>query len=109
LNTEQGIIDNNRGDTERWLEKGSYLRLRNLEIGYNFPDDLFGDKFSLSNTRIYLSAQNLFTITKYKGLDPDIVGNTDPSNGQVRILERGVDLGNWPASRVFSIGIQCGF
>jgi TonB-dependent starch-binding outer membrane protein SusC len=109
LNTEQGIIDNNRGDTERWLEKGSYLRLRNLEFGYNFPNDLFGNKFSLSNTRIYVSAQNLFTITKYKGLDPDIVGNTDPNNGQVRILERGVDLGNWPASRVFSIGIQCGF
>jgi hypothetical protein len=109
LATDQGIVENNRGDSDRWLENASYVRLRNLELGYNIPNNLFGDRLALSNSRVFISAQNLFTITKYKGLDPDVVGNQDPNNAQARILERGVDFGNWPASRVFSIGIQFGF
>ena len=108
LATDQGIDQNNRGNTDRWLESGSYLRMRNIEIGYNFPEEQFGN-WGITNARIFISGQNLFTITGYDGLDPDIVGNTDPNNGQARILERGVDLGNWPASRAFSIGIQCDF
>jgi TonB-linked SusC/RagA family outer membrane protein len=108
LDTEQGIIDNNRTDSDRWLENASYVRLRNVEIGYNLPTGLL-NRVSVKNARVFISGQNLLTITGYSGLDPDVVGNTDPNNGQARILERGVDLGNWPASRVFSIGVQCGF
>ncbi|QMU31228.1 SusC/RagA family TonB-linked outer membrane protein [Adhaeribacter radiodurans] len=108
LNTEQSIIDNNRGDSDRWLENGSYVRLRNVELGYNVPAALLG-RAGLQNARFFISGQNLFTITKYSGLDPDVVGNPDPNIARTRILERGVDLGNWPASRVFSFGVQCDF
>ena len=108
LATDQGIDQNNRVNSDRWLENGSYVRMRNIEIGYNFPAEQFGS-LGISNARIFISGQNLFTITGYDGLDPDIVGNTDPNNGQARILERGVDFGNWPASRAFSIGVQCDF
>jgi TonB-linked SusC/RagA family outer membrane protein len=106
--TETGITQNNRGDSERWLENASYTRIRNIEIGYRLPATLLS-KASLLNARIFVSGQNLLTFTKYTGLDPDVVGNTDPNNRQARILERGVDLGNWPASRVVSFGIQCEF
>ena len=82
--------------------------MRNLELGYNLPEGIFGQG-GLTNARIFVSGQNLFTLTRYSGLDPDIVGNTDPNNPQARILERGVDFGNWPASRVISIGLQCEF
>ena len=108
LASEQGIIDNNLGTSERWLENGSYVRMRNVEVGYNVPSALLG-RMGVQNARLFVSGQNLFTITKYSGLDPDVVGNPDPINAQVRILQRGVDLGNWPASRVFSFGIQCNF
>lgn len=108
LDTEQGVIENNRPQSDRWLESGSYVRLRNLELGYNLPATLL-TRGGVQNARIFLSGQNLFTITKYSGLDPDVVGNTDPNNSQARILERGVDFGNWPASRVFSLGVQFGF
>jgi hypothetical protein len=105
---EQGIIDNNLGTSERWLEKGSYVRMRNVELGYNVPSALLG-RIGVQNARLFISGQNLFTITKYSGLDPDIVGNPDPNKSRTRILERGLDLGNWPASRVFSFGVQCDF
>jgi hypothetical protein len=108
LDSEQGISDNNRGDTDRWLDNASYVRLRNIELGYKFPSAWL-NRLSLQQARIYISAQNLFTITKYDGLDPDIVGNTDPNNRRGQILERGVDFGNWPASRMVSIGLQCEF
>jgi TonB-dependent starch-binding outer membrane protein SusC len=108
LATDQGINENNRGNSDRWLEKGSYVRLRNIEIGFTLPTTQLS-RLGIQNARLFISGQNLFTITGYSGLDPDIVGNQDPVNGQARILERGVDLGNWPASRAFSLGIQCGF
>ncbi|MBD0254271.1 MAG: SusC/RagA family TonB-linked outer membrane protein [Cytophagales bacterium] len=110
LATDPGIDFNNRGDSDRWLENAAYVRMRNLELGYNLPADLL-TRVGFQSARVFVSGQNLFTITGYKGLDPDVVGNTnpDPNSPQTRILERGVDLGNWPASRVFSVGVQCEF
>ena len=98
--TETSITENNRGDSERWLEKGSYVRLRNIEIGYRLPESLLS-RASLLNARIFVSGQNLLTFTKYTGLDPDVTG--------LGLYERGLDNGNWPASRVLSFGIQCEF
>ena len=100
LDSDQGIIDNNKADTDRWLESGSYLRLRNLEIGYALGGNLL-DKVNFRSARIFVSGQNLLTISKYSGLDPDVVG--------LGLYERGFDVGNWPPSRVLSIGIQCEF
>ncbi len=99
---DPGLSDNARLESDRWLENAGYVRMRNLEIGYQLPQGL-ADRFKMQNARVYLSGQNLFTITKYSGLDPDVTGNPDNA-----ILERGYDVGNWPASRVFSIGLQLG-
>jgi TonB-linked SusC/RagA family outer membrane protein len=91
---------NNMAQTSRWLEDGSYVRLRNVEIGYSFSSNTLR-KTGISNAHVYISGQNLFTITNYKGLDPDVQGTG--------IITRGFDAGNWPSSRVFSIGLQFGF
>jgi hypothetical protein len=97
---DQGLVDNARFSTDRWLEDGSYVRLRNVQLGYSFNDALL-NKLGMSGLRIYATGQNLFTITDYSGLDPDVQGNG--------ILERGVDAGNWPSSRIFSLGLNVEF
>lgn len=94
------VATNSMAQTDRWLENGSYVRLRNLEIGYNFSRNMLG-RIGFTNTRLYVSGQNLFTITKYKGLDPDVQGTG--------IIARGFDAGNWPSSRIISIGLQGDF
>jgi TonB-dependent starch-binding outer membrane protein SusC len=91
---------NNMAQTSRWLENASYVRLRNIEIGYSFSHNTLM-KAGISNIHVYISGQNLVTITKYKGLDPDVQGTG--------IITRGFDAGNWPASRIFSVGLQFGF
>ena len=97
---DQGIISNNFSYTDRWLENASYVRLRNVEVGYTFQKSLLS-KVNLRNTRLYVSGQNLFTVTKYSGLDPDVTG--------ANIQERGVDNGHWPSPRVISVGITGDF
>ncbi|MGV3589959.1 MAG: SusC/RagA family TonB-linked outer membrane protein [Adhaeribacter sp.] len=99
-NTDPGIDFNNRGSSDRWLEKASYVRVRNVEIGYNLPAT-FLSRLHTNNARVFISGQNLLTFTDYSGLDPDVTGNG--------ILERGVDAGSWPASRVYSIGLNFEF
>ncbi len=94
------VSQNNMAQTDRWLESGSYIRIRNIELGYNFGKSLL-NKISFSNARVYISGQNLFTLTKYKGLDPDVQGTG--------IISRGFDAGNWPASRFVSAGLTCDF
>jgi len=98
---DRGINENARGNTDRWIEDGSFLRLRNVELGYSLPSKLIS-KANISNARLYVSAQNLFTITKYSGLDPDVVG-ANPN------LEPGVDNGNYPSARIISFGLSVGF
>jgi TonB-dependent starch-binding outer membrane protein SusC len=88
--------------SDRWVESGAYGRLRNVQLAYNFPKS-FLDKAKMSSLRIYVNAQNLFTITKYSGYDPDYVG--DNSN----FISRGIDAGSYPVSRVISTGLQLSF
>ena len=94
------VTTNNMAQTDRWLESGSYVRIRNLELAYSLPKALIS-KVSFTGARVYISGQNLLTITKYKGLDPDVQGTG--------IISRGFDAGNWPSSRVISIGLQGDF
>lgn len=98
--SDQGLVDNARLSSDRWLEDGSYVRLRNIQLGYSFNEDSLS-KLGVSGLRIYASGQNLLTFTKYSGLDPDVQGNG--------ILERGVDNGNWPSNKIFSIGLNVEF
>ena len=97
---DQGIQFNVLPQTDRWLENGSYLRLRNIELGYNLPKGALS-RAGFTNTRIFVSGQNLLTFTKYTGLDPDITG--------VNIFERGLDNGQYPALRILTAGINVGF
>ena len=84
------------------VQKASYLRLRNLQVGYNLSQALLS-KLKISTFRVYVAADNLFTITNYKGLNPDI--------GIGSFLDRGVDNANYryPVSRILSIGINTEF
>lgn len=97
---DQGIQYNVLPQTDRWLESGSYLRLRNLELGYTIPKNTL-NHIGFTSARVFVSAQNLLTITSYSGLDPDITG--------VNIFERGLDNGQYPALRILSAGINFGF
>ncbi|HYC29983.1 MAG TPA: hypothetical protein VEB42_14220, partial [Chitinophagaceae bacterium] len=99
-NPDQGTQFNTFPQTDRWLESGSYLRLRNLEIGYAIPATAL-NRVGFKTARVYVSGQNLLTFTKYTGLDPDITG--------VNIYERGLDAGQYPALRIYSAGLQFGF
>ncbi|MFT3933014.1 MAG: TonB-dependent receptor [Chitinophagaceae bacterium] len=82
-----------------WVENGSYLKLKNLNIGYTLPQAM-ANKLSLTKVRIYFSTQNLFTITKYTGLDPEIgIQGGNP-------IFNGVDNGVYPSSRFFTFGLN---
>jgi TonB-linked SusC/RagA family outer membrane protein len=87
---------NGRTSSDRFLEDGSYFRLRNLQLGYTVPSD-FLEKMKVDRLRIYLAGQNLFTITDYTGYNPDIYSG---------LLNRGVDTGIYPYSKTFRIGLQ---
>lgn len=97
---DPSVSANNMAQTDRWLENGSYVKLRNLELGYTFSPGWL-KKASINSLRLYISGQNLFTITKYKGLDPDV------ANGNVEM--RGFDSGFWPSSRIYSVGLNLNF
>lgn len=86
--------NNNNRNSNRFIEDGSYLRLKNVKLGYTIPERLT-KKLALSNAHIYFSGQNLFTLTKYSGFDPEVSG--------------GVDSGNYPLTRTFSMGVDIRF
>ena len=89
---------NNYGPQDRFLYDGDYLKLKNIEVGFNIPNL---EKTGFSKLRVYASAQNLLTLTNYPGYDPEVV------NGW--ILERGVDWGAFPNPRTISLGLQAKF
>ncbi|MEP6646229.1 MAG: TonB-dependent receptor [Saprospiraceae bacterium] len=99
----------NRRVSTRFLEDGSYMRLRNVTLGYDLKG-LIKSK-SISSWRIYISAQNLLTITKYSGLDPEIQANTNDTKGYnvSSDLAVGIDWGTVPAPRVFLLGTNLKF
>jgi TonB-dependent starch-binding outer membrane protein SusC len=87
-----------------FVENGSYLRAKNMQIGYNFSATSL-KRWGISRMRVYLSAANLFTITKYTGLDPELPSTqSDPSNKTS--TDFGVDEGTYPASRTFLLGFN---
>ena len=81
--------------SDRFIEDGSYLRLKNLTLGYTLPAAL-AQKVQLSTARLYLSCQNLFTLTNYSGFDPEVGAG-------------GVDMGTYPVTRTVSLGVNIQF
>lgn len=92
--------------TSRFVENGSYLKLSTLSIGYTLPKEVV-KKLDVSNIRFYLSGQNLLTLTKYKGLDPELF--TDHSTTTDFMGAFGIDAGGKAQQRVFTFGVNIGF
>ena len=98
------IGDPNDNDimSDRYIEDGSYLRLKNISLGYTFPKKWIS-KLNLENLRIYANIQNLWTITKYEGYDPEVGASTQ----NVNVF--GCDNGRYPSPTTYSFGINVGF
>ena len=88
-----------RAESDRYLENGSYLRLRSVQLGYTFPQTWF--KGAIQHARVYINAENLFTITSYSGYSPDV--NADNAN------YRGLDNYIYPTNRTFMLGLNVTF
>jgi TonB-linked SusC/RagA family outer membrane protein len=90
------------------IENGAFLRMRNLQIGYTLPGKV-AEKARMSKARVYVSAQNLFTISSYSGYDPDLgSANINGATAQSP-LTIGVDFGRYPVARMFTFGISTQF
>ena len=102
------VNDNfSRAISSFYVEDGSYVRLRNLQIGYNVPSTM-GRWLPVS--RIYVQGENLFTITGYPGLDPALpAANVTGPAGDIRDQYRGVDRGSYPSNRMLSVGVIANF
>ncbi len=97
---------NNARPSSRFLEDGSYLRLKNLQFGYTIPANAL--KFiGLKQARIYASGSNLFTLTKYSGLDPEMTVSNNSRNEGDRAA--GIDWGTYPSARTIMFGIDITF
>jgi TonB-dependent starch-binding outer membrane protein SusC len=88
-------------NTSRWLEDGSYLRVKNVQIGYTLPKSFTTKLTTQTSVRFYVTARNLVTFTKYTGFDPEITGTG--------FFGRGVDNGAYPNVRTFTGGVQVNF
>ncbi|WP_080238989.1 SusC/RagA family TonB-linked outer membrane protein [Spirosoma rigui] len=105
-NTMQPIFEDvsnfstNQVPNSFYVENGSYLRMQNITIGYTLPTGTL-DRIGLSRVRISLAANNLFTVTGYKGLDPGVGGGADQNFG--------IDVGNYPITRSYNVGLNVGF
>ena len=100
--TGLSAANNARFASTRWLEDGSYMRLKNAQIGYTLPESITSRVKGISRFRIYVSGQNIFTVTNYSGYDPETVGGTGGA------LVRGLDEGSYPNVRTFTLGVQIG-
>ncbi|GEC72502.1 TonB-linked outer membrane protein, SusC/RagA family [Flavobacterium flevense] len=95
---------NNSRTSSRFVQDGSYLRLKNIQLGYSLPMNIL-NKIALDQLRFYVSAQNLLTFTKYNGLDPEV----GVDNSQNNPLDIGIDRGRYPSVRTISLGLNLTF
>jgi len=88
--------------SDRYIEDGSYLRIKNIALGYNFPKKMLTN-LHLQSLRVYANVQNLYTLTKYTGFDPEIGASTTSTNVY------GLDNGRYPSPQVYSFGLNLSF
>jgi TonB-linked SusC/RagA family outer membrane protein len=105
-NIPKALAGRTRRVSTRWIYDGSFVRLKNLALGYNLPKPVL-EKLKISKLRLYVSAQNILTFTKYEGYDPEVnyssEGNTQ-SNTNL-----GLDYGSYPNAKSYTIGLNIGF
>jgi TonB-dependent starch-binding outer membrane protein SusC len=93
-----GDPNGNNRFSDLFVEDGSYVKLQNVQLGYTIPSELFGKTKVFTKLHVYVSGQNVITISKYRGYDPDFI-----SNG---LFSRGFDYGSFPNARTVMFGIQ---
>ena len=103
------IVDNDPNGnytkfTNLYLESGNFFRLRTMQIGYSLPKAIIS-KWGMKRLRVYVLAENLFTITKYTGYDPELGVTSDSGGG----AQYGIDRGAYPQARAFLFGLNVGF
>ena len=99
-------LKNFRDDSSYWIEDGSFLRIRNITLAYNFTPELIS-KIRLKSARLYTTVQNLRTFTNYQGYDPEVVSTSSNANGGN--IQYGVDNGYYPLARSIIFGVNLGF
>jgi hypothetical protein len=101
-------MNGNWGINDMWVEDGSYIKLKNVSLGYNIPSSILKKQNFITNFRITLSAQNLYTLTHYTGYDPEVgayVGR-DASAGNQAI---GLDNGRYPLTQMYTLNVAINF
>lgn len=86
--------------SDRFVEDGSFLRIKNISIGYTFPKKLLS-KCQIENLRVYVNVQNLYTFTDYSGYDPEV--------GSYDVLLRNIDNARYPSQRIYTFGLNVSF
>ncbi|MCC8188594.1 MAG: TonB-dependent receptor [Bacteroides sp.] len=99
--TQLDTNTNNRMSS-RFVEDGSYLRIKNIAVGYTFPKAWLS-RVNIDNLRVYMNIQNAFTFTKYSGYDPEVGAYN------YNVLLRGVDYARYPSQRIYTFGVNLGF
>lgn len=99
---------NNKQASTRFLESGSYLRLKNLQLGYRIPSGTIS-RWGVSSIRLFASVQNLFTITKYTGLDPEMATSANAAAAGDGDKAIGIDWGTYPSARTITAGLNINF
>ncbi len=101
-NIPRAVIEdtNNSKESTRYLEDGSFLRLKNIELGYTLPKNII-NRLGISKCRIYFNAQNVWTLTDYSGIDPEV--------GRGDVLSLGIDRSFYPINKSFFAGVQLSF
>ncbi len=95
-----------RRSSTRWIQDGSYIRLKNIALGYSLPKSVL-DKLNIQKFRIYISAQNILTFTDYEGFDPEVNYRTSGATNGNRNL--GLDFASYPNAKSFTFGLNLGF
>ena len=105
-----GDPNHNARTSDRFVEDGSYLRIKNVTLNYGVPQTAISSVFKdmVSSINIYFTAQNLVTLTKYTGYDPEIGASSNYSGGNATLLQ-GVDFGFYPQPRTFILGVNMSF
>jgi hypothetical protein len=105
-----GDPNNNSRSSNRFIESGSYMRIKNISIGYTIPTTILSalTKETITKARFYISATNLLTFTKYSGLDPEIGVNGSSTDSGTQLIN-GIDYGMYPQPRTLQVGLSVGF
>jgi len=90
--------NNNTRASDRYIQDGSFVKAKNVQLGYTIPTNLYRNVFN--KIRVYAQVKNAFAITKYDGFDPEVSGG---------IFDTGIDRGAYPVARIYSLGIDCKF